>query len=301
MNKVQKGKMNMFIAISLFFVKNALTFATYIELVNQIAGFSSSLNDLNDEIAIQSKFIGGVTTTKHELLQKAIKLTVKSARKARAWAKITGNATLEGIFDVTISTFSEMSQSVVLNALKVIRDKLSDNIANLTIYKVVAIDVTKITDAITAATPVIGTPNQARGERVIASQEIVAGIIKCDDYLLLIDDMLIPEYEDTNESMVNEYRLAREMQPIGTHHTGVHATCRNSITKDILEGVLLTIVELKKSAVSDIDGVAEIERMKPGKYHLLFTKEGYLDYSIIVEFGLGKMQTIEAMMIRKEI
>ena len=47
MNKLQKTKMNMFIAVSLFFVKNALTFATYIELVNQISGFSTSLNDLN--------------------------------------------------------------------------------------------------------------------------------------------------------------------------------------------------------------------------------------------------------------
>ncbi len=301
MNKLQKTKMNMFIAVSLFFVKNALTFATYIELVNQISGFSTSLNDLNVDISKQSEYIGGVTTTKNKLLEKAIKLTVKSSRKARAWAKITGNSTLEGIFDVQISTFLEMSQSVVLNALKVIRDNLNDNIANLTSYKVVALDITAITGAIAAATPAIGTPNQARGERVIASQEIVSGIIKCEDFLLLIDDMLIPEYEDTNESMVNEYRLAREMQPIGTHHTGVHATCRNSVTKDLLEGVLLTIVELMKTAVSDIDGIAEIEQMKPGKYHLLFTKEGYLDYSIIVEFGLGKMQIIEAMMISKEI
>ena len=60
---------------------------------------------------------------------------------------------------------------------------------------------------------------------------------------------------------------------------------------------MLTIVELMKTAVSDIDGVAEIVKMRQGKYHLLFTKEGYLDYSIIVEFGLGKIQTIEVLMI----
>jgi len=91
MNKVQKTKMNMFIAIRLFFVKNVLTFATYIELVKQITGFSSSLNNLNGDISKQSEFIGGVTTKKNKLLDKAIKLTVKSSRKARAWAKISGN------------------------------------------------------------------------------------------------------------------------------------------------------------------------------------------------------------------
>ena len=198
---------------------------------------------------------------------------------------------------MTISTYNGLSQSVVLNALLVIKEALQNNIASLTTFKVVALDVTAISEAIIVATPAIGTPGQAREVRAVATQEIETGIRDCDDFLLLIDDMLISEYEDTNNELVIEYRLSRELQPIGTHHTGVHATCKDSITMDLLEGVLLTIVELLKAAVSDINGLAEIEQMKSGKYHLFFTKKGYLDYSVIVEFGLGKIQTIEVMMI----
>ena len=140
---------------------------------------------------------------------------------------------------MTISTYNGLSQSVVLNALLVIKEALQNNIASLTTFKVVALDVTAISEAIIVATPAIGTPGQAREVRAVATQEIETGIRDCDDFLLLIDDMLISEYEYTNNEMVIEYRLSRELQPIGTHHTGVHATCKDSITMDLLEGVLL--------------------------------------------------------------
>jgi len=66
----------------LFFDKYEAVFTTFIQLVTEITGFTSSYGSLQTEIADQALKISGVKTTKDTNLETAIKLTVKSARKA---------------------------------------------------------------------------------------------------------------------------------------------------------------------------------------------------------------------------
>lgn len=297
MDKIQKSKVNMFIAMGLFFTKYTAVFVGFAQLITEIAGFTTKYQTLQGEIAQQGLAIGGVTTSKDGLLEKAIALLVKSSRKARAWAVNTGNATLTTQFDVQISTFEHMSQSVVLNALTLINAAINTNIASLTNYRVVAADVTAITAAIAAAQASIGTPKQAKTTKATATKEIVNDIDDCDAYLALIDDLLIPEYADTNAAMVDEYRLSRELQPIGAHPTALHALTKEAISNALMEDVLVTIVELGKTGTSNIDGITEIEHMKPGKYHVTFVKVGFVSQTVIIDFLQGKTQTIGILMV----
>ena len=299
MNKTQKSSVNMFIAMGLFFAKFATTFTGFVQLLEEISGFTSAVATLDLEIEEQGVNNIGLTAGKNVLLLKAIKLVVKSARKARVWAVNSKNETLMAKFDVNVSELIHLSQSQVLNMLTEIASDLSENIASLTAVKVVVADVKAITDAIAAAQLSIGTPLQAIITKAVATQQIVLDIEKCNEFLYLIDDLIIPEYEDTNSEMVVEYRLSRLIHIIGVHHTGLLATCLEAINKKPLQDVLVTIVELKKFKLSDIDGISEIEKIKPGKYHVLFTLEGYEDYSVIVDFTKGKIQEIGAMMIKK--
>ena len=207
MTKRQTAKVNMFIAMTLFFSKYEEVFVTFLQLVAEITGFTGSYDNLQLDIAKQGQKISGVTVTKDTNLVAAIKLTVKSARKARAWAKNTGNATLEALFDVQVSTFSEMTQSVVINSLTTIKAALNTNITSLTTYNVVAADVTAITTAIGLASADIGTPKQAITTRAVATGQIEVFIAECDGFLEIIDDLLVPEYEDTDAEMVAAYHL----------------------------------------------------------------------------------------------
>ena len=297
MDKTQKSKVNMFIAMGLFFTKYAAVFTGFAQLITEITGFGTSNTSLQDEISKQTLKIGGVVTAKNDLLDKAIKLLVKSSRKARAWAVNTGNSALAAQFDVQISTFEHMSQTVVINAMNLINAAISTNVASLNGYKVVAADVTAITAAINAAQASIGTPKQAHTTKVTATKEIVKDINNCDAHLELIDDLLISEYEDTNTAMVDEYRLSRELEPIGTHPTGLHALIKAAITNVLLEGVLVTIMELNKTGLTNIDGITEIEHMKSGKYHVIISKVGFVSQTIIINFPLGKIQTIGILMV----
>ncbi len=299
MDKTQKAKANMFIVMGLFFLKYATSLASFIQLVSEITGFTSAVNTLDADINKQGTNISGITVGKDELLDKAIKLLVKSSRKARVWAVKTGNSILAAKFDVRVSTYVNMSQTEVLNALTAVNEELNTHILSLLSYRVVAADITDITNAIAAAQLSIGTPKQAIINKQVITQQIVVDIEKCSDFLELIDDLLISEYEDSNAEMVTEYKLSRELQPIGVHHTGLLANCLDAITKKVLEGVLVTIVEIKKFKLSDIDGIAEIEKLKPGKYHVTFTLIGYEDYTVIIQFHLGKIQEVGALMLKK--
>lgn len=297
MTKLQTAKVNMFIAMILFFDKYSSSFTTFLQLVNEITDFTGTYNDLQLEIGKQSLKISGVVGTKDKKLDAAIKLLVKSARKARVWAVKTGNETLATQFDVHISSFSEMTQSVAINSLTTINAALNTNILSLTPYRVLAVDVTAITTAIDAATTSIGTPKEAITTRVLATGQIEEDIASCDATLELIDDLLVPEYEDTDTEMVEAYHLAREMSSLGTHATGLKATCSDAETGELLEGVLVTIVEVARSGITNISGAMLIERMKPGKYHVTCKKVGFEDQAMILEFALGKIRALAVAMV----
>ena len=297
MTKRQTAKVNMLIAMILFFDKYHSVFTTFVQLVTEITGFTTSYDDLQIEIGKQGLKISGVAVTKDTTLETAIKLTVKSARKARAWAKNTGNATLEALFDVQVSTFGEMTQSVVINSLTTIRAALNTNISSLTAYKVVAADVTAITTAIGLAATDIGTPKQAITTRAVATGQIEVLIDECDAYLEIIDDLLVPEYQDTDAEMVAEYHLSRAISSLGNKATGLKVTGSNAATGAFLVDVMVTIVEVARSEATDIVGIALIERIKPGTYHVTCKKVGFVDYTIIVEFTLGKITSLAVAMM----
>ena len=296
MTKRQTAKVNMLIAMILFFDKYTTVFADFAQLVTEITGFKGSYNSLQLEIGKQGLKISGVVTTKDTNLDTAIKLTVKSARKARAWAKNTGNATLEALFDVQVSTFSDMTQSVVINSLTTIETALSTNIGSLTGYKVVAADVAAISTAIGLATTDIGTPKQAITTRAVATGQIEVFIDECDAYLEIIDDLLVPEYEDTDAEMVEAYHLSRTISSLGNKATGLKVTNTNAATGALLEGVTVTIVEVARSAISNISGLSLIDRMKPGTYHVTCKKVGFVDFDTIIEFALGKISVLAVAM-----
>lgn len=297
MTKLQTAKVNMFIAMVLFFDKYALTVASFLELVAEITGFRNTYDDLQLEIGKQSLKISGVVGTKDKHLDAAIKLLVKSARKARVWAVKTGNATLAAQFDVQLSTFSEMTQSVVLNSLTTINTALNANIVSLTPYRVIAADVTAIGAAIDTASASIGTPKEAITNRVLATSQIEMDIASCDAHLELVDDLLVSEYEDTDAEMVEAYHLAREMASLGTHATGLKTICTDVVNGELLEDVLVTIVEVARSGTTNISGVSLIERMKPGKYHVTIKKAGFVDQTVIVDFALGKIRSLAVAMV----
>jgi len=65
-----------------------------------------------------------------------------------------------------------------------------------------------------------------------------------------------------------------------------------------IEGATMLVQELNKEEVSDILGVADIESMKPGMYHVLFSADGYASQTQILKIEQGRTIDEEVRMVR---
>jgi len=301
MNKIQNSKLSMYVIMVLFFEKYSTIFTTFTKLVDEIADFLISKGLLDDEITKQRHIDTGVTADKNLLLLTAIDMIVKFSRKARVWASKNENQTLEHQFDTYKSDYTKMHESEALDAMISLRKALNDNIIALAPYKVLPADIIKIDKAIDDAEKSIGTPKLAKNIRAVSTATIIDLIKKVDEHLVNIDDLLIPEYEGTtaaNIEMVATYKMSRELVSKGQSHSGVHSLCKDSITGELLEKVKMEIVELNKTTLSTIFGVAEIIKCKPGSYHVKFTLAGYADYIIVLTIHIGGIIEMEALMVK---
>lgn len=67
-----------------------------------------------------------------------------------------------------------------------------------------------------------------------------------------------------------------------------------------MQGVTVKNVELNKVAVSDISGVARMIKMKNGKYHFEFSKQGYKTKVLIITVRKGKIERVEVVMEKEQ-
>ena len=74
--------------------------------------------------------------------------------------------------------------------------------------------------------------------------------------------------------------------------------CKDIKSDELLENVKMEIVELKKSALSTILGIAEIIKCKLGTYHVKFSLAGYADYIIVTTIHKGVVIEMEALMVK---
>jgi len=296
MNKQQKAKVNMFLAVILFFGKYIKVFTGYVRLIAEIDTLTAIVQDMDGDIGTQKTNTRGVTASKNNLVNAAVALVVKSSRKARVWADDIGKTDMEALFNIHVTDFLGLGDIVILDKLVIIKKAINDNLTSLVTFKVAAIDMTNIDAAIAAARAAIGTPSQASSTKVTSTVNIEEKIGNAMVSLSKVDDLLIPEYEGgENDEVVVEYRVNRQINPAGAHHTGILPTVRN-VNNVVMEGVTCTISKLNRSAVSNIDGVAEIIKFKSGKYEIVFSMAGHADYTIIQDVPLGKIVEFDVVM-----
>ncbi len=301
MNKRQHSKLSMYVVMVLFFAKNSTIYTSFAKLVDEISDFLISKGLLDCEITKQGHIDTGVTADKNVLVLAAIELVVKFSRKARVWAGKNEIQTLEHLFDIRKTDYTDIHESEALDALISVRNALNTNIIALATYNVLPADIIKIDKAIEDAKKSIGTPKMAKISRVVSTAAIVDLIKKVDEHLSNIDDLLIPEYDGTssaNTEMVANYKISRELVAPGESHSGVHSVCKDSLSGDLLENVKMEIVELKKTTLSTILGIAEIIKCKPGTYHVKFSLAGYTDFMLVITIHKGVVIEMESLMVK---
>jgi len=90
--------------------------------------------------------------------------------------------------------------------------------------------------------------------------------------------------------------LNRQLDKLPTHHNGISIHFTDKTTGTDLEGMLLSING--KSSTSDIEGVAEIRKIKHGTYNATVSFDGYVSQIIKVVIEKGRVLDLEIKMVK---
>jgi hypothetical protein len=272
----------------------------------EIANFVIQKGRLSDYIKQQQQDIKGIAKQKSEAFEDLTKLTVSKAQKAYVWAIDSNNAEYIEIFDIQKSDFEKISQDVAFSRIKNVRDSINTNIGTMQGVLLTASDVTALDNAITAYSNTLGTPGLAQSIKQDGTKGIEEMIEAVDKSIDIIAHLIVSEYTISNPDNVKEFLFNRQTDDLPTHHSGLYVMI-NEISKHTgtesqpqkeassavnLQGAVVSIDGTGKTAGSDINGIAEIIKVKPGTYNVTVTLLGYKPQTIKTEIERGRVKEL---------
>ena len=260
-------------------------------ITDEIANFVALNGLLANYIQLHQIDTTGLTSSKNNAFTTMVKLLVKKAQKAYVWAVDTANDNLAQIFDVQKTDFYQIPETMAYTKVKNIRDELSANIASMASVQLTADDVTALDAAIKAYESTVGTPGAAQSHKTEATEAIEELMRPMDKSLKVIDKLIDSSYADSHPDMVKEYFINRNIDRMPTHHSGISALITDAGTGDALQGAILAMNG--KTATSDIDGIAEIIKTKPGTFIANVSYTNYIPQDIKVVIKQGRITVIE--------
>ena len=298
MNHHQIEKNGMYKKMQIFFANptNVAVWTGFARLTTEITNFGNLNNSLASYMQQHQTDITGITTAKNNAFAAMVSIIVNKAQKAYVWAIDNANYNLAEVFDVQKSDFLKGSEITAFTKIKNIRDSITANIAAMASVQLVAADVTAINAAITAYQNTVGTTGSAQARKTQGTKGLESIITSIDNSLSLIDKLMINSYSSTKPDFIKEYTLNRQLDKLPTHHNGISITVTDEATGEELEGALLSIND--KTSLSDIDGVAEIIKIKQGTYNATVSLDGYVSQTLKVVIEIGTLVEIDVKLAK---
>lgn len=285
-------KLLTFFAIS----TNAAVWAAFTRLVTEIANFVSLNADLDQATQTQGYNTKGITAGKSDAFTDMVKMTVDMAYKAYVWAVDNNNDELTEVFNVKLSDFDNTAASTSFDKVKNIRNAINTNIAGMAAVNLLPADVTALDALIAAYDAVKSAPEVAIGHKETSTDTIVELFHDIDESLELISRLIISQYSTTNAGLVSDFKNNKHIDDLPTHHSGIHTHITDALTGEDVEGAVLSIPAAGKTATSNINGIAEIIKVKSGTYHVFVNKEGYQTQPFKTKIIRGKITSFNIQM-----
>lgn len=140
----------------------------------------------------------------------------------------------------------------------------------------------------------IKNTSTVQGTNEAATGEAAAWFPKMDEHMAVMDAFIDGQFTGSQPALVAEWHIMREIGATVRRHTGIHLTATDSAHQP-LEGVQMKITESGRTAVTDIHGEAELQKMHPGAYHLTYTHGGVVK-TAVVEVKSGVTVDVVVMM-----
>ncbi len=224
------------------------------------------------------------------------------AKKGLPMARLAGKTEFVKILEHKPYFIYRASKATALSRARIMKNTLA---GNLTVFSnIKPADIADMDAVILAYDEVkVDTQDAIGAKKEDGTEAIYAAYVKGNAALKNIYDFFYGEYQKNEPELVKKLADCMVVDKTGVHHTGITALFLDgnppvgSITNLIQNGVI-KIMELNKQALSDINGVVSIIKIKPGTYHIEFSKAGFISQTLIVKIKRGKIITLEITLVR---
>jgi len=227
-------------------------------------------------------------------------IIIKFAHKGVAKARMASNEDLITLMDHELTHITNTTKE---KAISLCRDIVQGFVDYPSIFNnITPANIIAMNAAIAAYNAVkTDTPVTIDKRKIEGTQALRKLIKESYEIMQIIYDFVYGEYIDTNKTLVDELAASMTIEIEGVRHTGISATCLGPVPGNNnqignLEGVLLNIVELNRTATSNINGHASIIKLKPGTYHVEFSKTSYKTQTMVIYFKRGRTVEIDLTM-----
>jgi hypothetical protein len=209
MNKVQENKMTMFFAVESALQRHSGVWTSHTALADAVSRFQQGYVSIEVQRNIQEQNRRGVTLTKQEARDRMELLSLTVAMALVAYGRVTHDLVLQEQFGFSISDFSHVRDTAVLDLSKMVRDGANVRLGVLGPFGITSVKVAELTSAIGVYESLIGETRGGQNQVSAATEEIERLIREVMGILSIEMDGLLLQFHGS--TFYAEYNKAREV------------------------------------------------------------------------------------------
>jgi hypothetical protein len=297
MKDVQENKLSMALVVKTVMDDNNALWNGIPAMVTAKGNLDAKIADVQFIRAIQEAGISGITIDKRDLKLEAVNKALPVIGGLKAFAIANSNNELLERINYSRTELFRVRDTVSADRMKIVRDEGNNNLAALADYNVTSAMVADLSGSIAAFELLIPRPRVALNIRKNATESLVLRFREMDGILNVMDG-LIETLSEGQPVFYETYQNARIIVDIGKTGGGLKGTVTDDTSGIVLEGVRVELPESGKVSFTNGDGNYHFLKLKPGRYRVTASKEGYvtLDAEAVIEEN--KIRDLDLRLVR---
>ena len=303
MTKIQAAKFSSYNRIVNFLFAYSALFTGLVRLLKSATDFKAAFTALKVLLPSSTATKSSpATLIKNKDFSNMIDSILSLANRAYLFAVDTASETLLSTFQIEKSAFhsiSEVEQTIL--AQNILSALNANSVSLIAGYDITAAELTAAGAYILVAQELIASPSTIIGSNKTSNEEIEEAFKLVDSTVFLLEKSIYGRFKSgisAKLSLISNFDSAKKLRGL-TKHTALLANIVNAANEPLL-GVLIEIDinGLIKSAITNLLGIAEIEKFIPGTYNVTYACPGYVTQTIPTTFTLGDTHEVSVILLK---
>ncbi len=302
MTKTQAAKFSSYNRIVNFLFAYSALFTGLVRLLKCATDFKAAFTALKVLLPSSTATKSSpATIIKNRDFGKMIDSILSLANRAYLFAVDTTNETLLATFQVEKNDFYLLVEAEkILLAQNILAALNTNSTALIAGYDITSAELTTAGADITVVQNLIASPSTIIGSNKTSNEEIEEAFKLVDSTVFLLEKSIYGRFKSgvsAKLSLISNFDSAKKLRGL-TKHTALLANIVNAANEPLL-GVLIEIDinGLIKSAITNLLGIAEIEKFIPGTYNVTYSAPGYISQTIPTTFTLGDTHEVSVILL----